>query len=128
MEFKSILKPQGSVTMGLATGILVYAIYDRSLPDAATMGATKAYDVNIEQGRKKAGYTAAASLAAVTLLTKDVNVFILGGMVLIALDIHARHANVTNPATGSLVQPEDSQPVSGGGAYGGTGAPLSAVS
>lgn len=113
MAFTSILKPQGSVTMGIATGILVYAIYDRSLPDAATMGATKPYDVNIEQGRQKAGYTAAAALAAVTLLTKDVNVFILGGMVLIALDIHARTANATAPDTGKLVAPQESTPVGG---------------
>jgi hypothetical protein len=108
MAFTSILKPQGSVTMGIATAILVYAIYDRSLPDAATMGATKPYDVNIEQGRQKAGYTAAAALAAVTLITKDVNVFILGGMVLIALDVHARTANATEPTTGSLVAPQES--------------------
>ena len=113
MPFKSILKPDGSIVIGIATGVLVYAIYDRSLPDAATMGATKPYDVNIEQGRKKAGYTAAAALAAVTLLTKDVNVFILGGIVLIALDVHARTANATNPATGALVSPQESTPTGG---------------
>jgi hypothetical protein len=113
MTFKSIIPtPQGSVAMGLATGVMVYAIYDRSLPDAATMGATKAYDTNIEAGRKKAVYTSAAVLAAVTLLTKDVNVFILGGIVLIALDVHARHANVTAP-TGELVAPQESTPTGG---------------
>jgi len=113
MEFKSLIKtPQGSITLGVATGVLVYTIYDRSLPDAATMHATKAYDSNIEAGRKKAVYTSAAVLSAVTLLTKDVNVFILGGIVLIALDVHARHANVTAP-TGELVSPQESTPSGG---------------
>lgn len=112
MEIKSLIKtPQGSVTLGIATGIMVYAIYDRSLPDAATMHATRPYDLNIESGRKKAVYTSAAVLSAVTLLTKDVNVFILGGIVLIALDVHARHANVTAPDTGQLVS--DQQATSG---------------
>jgi hypothetical protein len=111
MEMKSILKPQGSVAMGIATGVLVYTIFDRSLPDAATMHATRPYDINIESGRKKAVYTSAAVLSAVTLLTKDVNVFILGGIVLIALDVHARHANVTSPSTGELVS--DQQATSG---------------
>jgi hypothetical protein len=113
MAFKSILRPEGSITMGVATGILVYAIYDRSLPDAATMGATRPYDTNIEAGRKKATYTSAAVVATVALLTRDANVFILGGMVLIALDVHARHANVTEPSTGALVSPQTAAPVSG---------------
>jgi len=82
---------------------MVYAIYDRSLPDSATMHATGANDINIEAGRKKATITSAGVLAAITLLTKDVNVFILGGAVLFALDFHARHANASNPDTGALV-------------------------
>lgn len=106
MAIKSILKPDGSIAMGIATGVFVYVIYDRSLPDAATMHATQPYDINIESGRKKAAYTAAAALAGVTLLTKDVNVFILGGIMLFALDLHARHASVTSPATGDLVSDE----------------------
>lgn len=103
MVFKSILEPQGSVIGGIATAVLVYAIYDRALPDAATMHATDANDINIEAGRKKATITAAGVLGAITLLTKDVNIFILGGVVLFALDFHARHANATNPQTGNLV-------------------------
>jgi hypothetical protein len=103
VAIKSILEPDGSIVIGVATGILMWGIYDRSLPDAATMHATDSGDINIEAGRKKATVTAATVLSAITLLTKDVNVFILGGVVLFALDFHARHANATNPATGSLV-------------------------
>src|SRR5260370_35663450 len=110
MKFVSVIKsPQGRVAMGLATGIMVWAIWDRSLPDAATMHATRPYDINIESGRKKAVYTSAAVLSAVTLLTKDVNVFILGGIVLIALDVHAHHANVTAPDTGALVSDQQAK-------------------
>lgn len=103
MAFDSILKPDGSIAIGIATAITVYAIYDRSLPDAATMHATDAGDINIEAGRKKATLTSAAVLGTITLLTRDIDVFILGGIVLFALDFHARHANATNPATGNLV-------------------------
>jgi hypothetical protein len=103
MTFTSILKPNESIVASIATGVLVYAVYDRSLPDASTMQATDANDINIEAGRKKATLTSAAVLAAITLLTKDVNVFILGGVTLFAFDFHARHANASNPATGALV-------------------------
>jgi hypothetical protein len=111
MQFKSILGgPQGSIVASLATGIMVYAIYDRSLPDAATIHATDANDINIEASRKKATITSAGLISVVTLLTKDVNVFILGGVVLFALDFHARHANASNPATGALVSDESYAP------------------
>lgn len=103
MAITSILKPDGSIAIGLATAVMVVAVYDRALPNAATMHATDANDSNIEAGRKKAVYTSAGILAAVTLLTKDVNVFILGGVVLFALDFHARHANASNPVTQQLV-------------------------
>jgi hypothetical protein len=103
MAFTSILKPDGSVVIGVATMVAMYTIYDRSLPDAATMHATTANDINIEAGRKKATYTAAGALSVITLLTKDVNVFILGGITLFALDFHARHANASNKDTGELV-------------------------
>lgn len=103
MPLTSILKPDGSIAIGLATGVTIWAIYDRSLPDSATMHATDAGDINIESGRKKAVYTSAAVLGVVTLLTKDVNVFILGSVILFALDMHTRHANASNPVTGQLV-------------------------
>lgn len=103
MAFTSILKPDGSVAMGIATGILVYAVYDHSLPDTATIHATDAGDINVEASRKKAAWASAGVLSAVTLLTKDVNVFVLGAVVLFALDMHTRHANASNPVTGQLV-------------------------
>lgn len=103
MPFTSILKPDGSVAMGVATGILVYAVYDHSLPPTAIIHATDARDINIEASRKKAAWASAGVLSAVTLLTKDVNVFVLGAVVLFALDMHTRHANASNPDTGQLV-------------------------
>jgi hypothetical protein len=103
MQFKSILKPDGSIGLGIATMIAMYAIYDRSLPDASTMHATSANDINIEAGRKKATITSAGVLSVITLLTRDINVFILGGVTLFALDFHARHANAASPVTGALV-------------------------
>ena len=103
MALTSILKPEGSVAMGIATIILVYAIYDHELPDMATVHATDPGDVNVEMARKKATWAAAGGVAAIALLTKDVNIFVLGAAALFAFDMHARHANATNPQTGTLV-------------------------
>jgi hypothetical protein len=126
MAIKSILKPDGSIAIGIATGVMVYAVYDRALPSMAVMNATPAHDINIEAARKSAALTSAAVLAGVTLLTRDVNVFILGSAVLIALDWHARIANVRSPETGQLV----SAPGSGlpGQGYGANATPGSSAS
>lgn len=105
MAIKSIFNPKESIGVGVLTGILVYAIYDRALPNNSVMHATPANDLNLEAGRKKATLTAAGVLAGVTLLTRDANVFIIGGLVLVALDFNARHANAASPETGKLVSP-----------------------
>jgi hypothetical protein len=89
--------------MGIATAVLVYAIYDKELPDTATIHATDPGDVNVDMARKKATLTSAGLVSGIALVTKDVNIFVLGSVVLFALDMHTRHANATNPQTGSLV-------------------------
>jgi hypothetical protein len=106
MAIKSILRPEGSITMGAATAIMVYAVFNQSLPNTAVMHATPANDINLEAGRKKATLTSAGLLAVVSLVTRDVNVFILGGVTLIALDFNSRHANASSPDTGKLVSPQ----------------------
>lgn len=103
MALTSILKPDGSVAIGIATGILVYAIYDKELPDMATIHATDAGDINVDMSRKKAAWASAGVLSAITLVTKDINVFVLGAVMIFALDMHTRHANASHPATGTLV-------------------------
>jgi hypothetical protein len=103
MAFTSILKPDGSIGLGIATMVLVWALYDHALPNMAMIHATDAGDINIDAARKKATWEAAGGVAAITLLTKDVNILILGGVTLFALDMHARHANACNPDTGELV-------------------------
>jgi hypothetical protein len=103
VAFTSILKPDGSVALGIATMVFVAFIYDKELPDMATIHATDAGDINVEAARKKAAWTGAAAISGITLLTKDTNILILGGVTLFALDMHTRHANMSNPVTGQLV-------------------------
>lgn len=97
------LKPEGSLMAGLAVAGLTYGIYSFSVPNTATMHATTPGDVNIEAGRKKAAWTSVAIVSAVSLIAKDLTIFTLGGMVIIALDWHARHANAVDNTTGRLV-------------------------
>ena len=99
---KSILKPEGSLVAGIATGALVYGVYTMNLGNLASVHATVAGDGNARAARKKAAIEATAAVAAISLLAKDINIFILGGGIAVLLDWHARHAVESNPDTGQL--------------------------
>lgn len=103
MALKSILKPEGSVLLGGVTVVMVLAVYGKTLPSTAVMHATAANDSNLEASRKKATITAEVLLGALSLITRDANIFILGGLTIVALDFQARHANAAAPDTGELV-------------------------
>lgn len=108
MNFKSVLKPEGSVMAGLATIGFVIAVYNLNLGSTAEVQATDANHPAHSTSRKKAGYTALAGVTALTLLTRDANVGILGGGTIIGMEISYRHAIMAHPLTGDLTPPTQS--------------------
>lgn len=107
MNFKSILKPEGSVVSGIATAGMVYAIYQLDIGNVSQAHASDANHSALETSRKKAAYTAFAFVSAITLLTRDANVGILGYGSVIAMEIHYRHAIMVNPDTGMMQAPAE---------------------
>lgn len=103
--FRSILKPSESTMASAATVGFVIAVYQMNLGTGAQVHATDANHPVLESSRKKAGYTALAGVAALTLLTKDVNIGILGGGTIIAMELTNRHAIMANPITGKMESP-----------------------
>jgi len=112
--FKTFLKPSESVMVSLATGAIVYAVYDGALPSIAETHATEAHNGSIESSRKKAVWTSAAVVGAMFLLTHDPNVFMVGGGAVILLDWMHRHANSVNPTTGKMVSKSQATTLAGG--------------
>lgn len=103
MAGKSLLNPPASIGAAIGTAGLVIAIYAINLPNIAQIHATDAHDTNINAARKKAAITAAIAAAAVSVLSHDLNPWILGGGAIIISDVFFRHANSTNPVTGEMV-------------------------
>lgn len=101
--FKSILKPPESVAASLATAGLVYAVYMHAMPPMVEIHAAAPQDGSVESSRKKAMWTSIAVASGFFLLTKDPNVWIAGGLTLVAIDWQVRHANAVSPATGKMV-------------------------
>jgi hypothetical protein len=105
MAIKSIFKPEDSIVAGLATVGLVYGVYQASLGPVASVQATTANHPALETSRKKAGYTALAMVAGVSLLARDPNIVILGGAAIIAMELHYRSAIMADSETGQIVAP-----------------------
>jgi hypothetical protein len=109
MKIKSILQPQGSVISGVAVAGSVFAIYSL---ECGTIGEAHFSDANhgsLQSCRKKAAYTAFAFVSAVTLLTRDANVGVLGFGTMIAMDLQYRHAIMVDPSTGVMQAPAESE-------------------
>jgi hypothetical protein len=102
MALKSILKPDGSLMLGVAELAAVGLIYQSALPSHADIASAPANDATIETRRKAAAWKSAAVIGFVFLLSHDLNSFLLGGLGLAGFDIMVKHANGTNPATGKL--------------------------
>lgn len=103
MAFKTFLKPSESVMVSLATGAMVFGVYQYSMPSISEVHATDAHNVNLDSGRKKAMWTSAAVVGGMFLVTRDPNVFMIGGLSFLALEWSYRHANSTDAKTGKVV-------------------------
>ena len=91
------LKPEASLMAALAVGAVVFGIYNNALPTMPDIRVGKPDDTDIDGARKAATWTAAGTVAAISLLAKDETIFIVGGAFVIATDWFFRHANANNP-------------------------------
>ncbi len=107
MPLKSVLKPDSSVTIGLAEAAAVYVIYQAALPSHTDIRSASPHDRDVEGARKAAAWKAASILGLVFLITQDVNSFLIGGAALAGIDLMAKHANAVNPATGKAAVGKD---------------------
>jgi hypothetical protein len=100
MSLKSILKPDSSVTIGVAEAAAIYVIYQTALPNHADIRTAAPHNADIESARKMAAWKSVALIGLIWLMTQDNNSAIIAGAALGGIDLMAKHANAVNPATG----------------------------
>jgi hypothetical protein len=96
------LKPEVSIPIALAVGTLVWTIYNRGLPPNVDVRAGGHSDEKVESVRKQNAWMAASTVAAISLIARDPNIFIVGGAMTVAADWAVRINNMTNPVTNTL--------------------------
>lgn len=100
--FKSLLKPDSGIMVGVLTSIGVYEIYKTALPTATSVRNAPPHDADVESSRRAAGFKAAGLVGVVFLLSRDMNAFIISGGALVGIDYMFKHSNGINPGTGKL--------------------------
>ena len=98
------LRRADSITIALATGIGVAAIYGSDVGPVADVHTTLPGDPAIGAAIKKAGVKSWILVAGMTLLTRDLNVVYVGGMMVILEHLSYLHADMASPAQGGSVQ------------------------
>lgn len=100
-----MLKPEISIPVALATGVLVWGIYTNVTPTMLDLRAAPANDDMADGARKSAAWTSAAAVAGVSLIARDPVIFIFGGAFVVVADWLTRHSIAVNPDTGRATLP-----------------------
>lgn len=97
------LRPADSITIALAAGIGVAAIYGSDVGPVADVHASLPHDPSMVASIKKAGIKSFLLVAGVTILTRDLNVVFIGGSMGLLEHLSYLHADMSNPAQGGAV-------------------------
>ena len=93
----SLLKPDVSIPVALATGALVYGVYNLALPSVADVRTSAENHPDVSSANKAAAWTSAAAVAGIALISRDMNVFIVGGGMTLVLTWWYVHADAVIP-------------------------------
>lgn len=95
-----LLPPQASLGVGLATAAVVYSIYNKALPPIADMRVADSQNRDLASSERLATWTATGVVAGISLIARDPDIFVIGGLTVVALAWWHRHANMVSPLTG----------------------------
>src|SRR5215469_6759430 len=99
------------MTVALATAGGVLVVYSGKIGPVADVQASQSGDPSINASIKKAGWESWLLVAGMTLLSRDLNIAIAGGMAVILEHVMYLHADMASPSDGKIqVAPEAYQP------------------
>jgi len=100
-----------SVAVGVAMMGVTYAVYNQALPPIVDQRAAPMNEPDSTQAEKTARWTAGLLVVAVSAITWDATVFVLGGVSVIAFSWMYRHANMGVNPMGPTSAPSSRQTV-----------------
>jgi|SRR6267154_1803024 len=101
-RWTTILSPTASVATGIGIGVVDVFLFERHLPPTADVRTATPHNDDVDASRRQATALCIAVNGLVSLMTRDWNVFLIGGIITVGLNVTAVHANALNPQTGKM--------------------------
>jgi hypothetical protein len=108
--------PADSMTISLATAAGVFVIYGATIGPAADVQASLPGDPSVNSSIKKAGWESLALVMGMTLLSRDLNVAILGFGAVVLEHTKYLHSEMASPASGQVQATPQAYAAAGAGA------------
>jgi hypothetical protein len=102
---KSILNPSQSVAVGVGISALDLLIFSHFVPSLTDVRSANPQNGDVETARRQATLYCVGINGLVSLMTRDWNVFLIGGMTTAAMSWLVVHANTVHPQTGTMKSP-----------------------
>ena len=96
------LKPSEEIQVAALSAAVVYGIFQINAPNLADVRNARPGNSQVHGSVKTAAWTATAVVAGLAILAKSPTIFVVGGAMTVIESWKFYHANVLNPATGSL--------------------------
>lgn len=109
-------KPADSMTIAMATAGGVFMLYGSKVGPVADVQATAPGDPSVNASIKKAGWESLILVGAMTLLSRDLNVAILGFGAVVLEHTMYLHGEMASPASGRIQDTPAAYAAAGGGA------------
>lgn len=97
------LSQESSILIGLAVGSSAWLAHQLGMPSVSDIRQVDANNVDIEKSERTAAWVSAGLITGVALVAKDAGVFIIGGIMFIAINYWFKHANAVNPKSGTVL-------------------------
>lgn len=101
-KWTSILNPGQSVAIGVGLGVVDAYIFNSHLPNVADVRTAEPENTDVDTARRQAVGLCIAINGLVSVMTRDWNVFLIGGVVTVGMAFIYVHANAVSPATGTM--------------------------
>lgn len=104
------MKPEVALPIALGIGGLTLAVHKAAVPPITDIRSTTPGTpphMDVDRARRQATWVSIGIVSVISLLTKDLRVFVIGGSFVVLYDVWERYNNEVHPATGNVFQRSD---------------------
>jgi hypothetical protein len=112
-----LMPNRNAVQVGVLAGLANLLIFQHFMPTVADVKASDQFNPLVESSERTALLVSVGATAVVATFVRSWDTFLVGGIVIVAIDFAYKHANAVNPNTGTMQSPGDMAMDTGGSVH-----------